>query len=258
MENEIARFVDALPGSVFTAPPDGRFDLVRSVLDDLPVLSAVMDASGRLEFANRQLLAYFGKSLEELKDWGSAGIIHPDDLPGVCEAWESSAPERHAVGHRVSQSLRRWRLPVVPDTRVAHPGRGRAHRPLAHRSVGHRRPETGRDRARRRETTPGDDRVGASASGRARRVMQVLRNGGHRLFVRRLPYRLERSDVPERGGTIAPRQLHRPDGGPACASGRRPVWGSSPDEDAGDRRGHSSRTRAGATRRIGPTYWGMP
>ena len=112
MENEIARFVDALPGSVFTAPPDGRFDLVRSVLDDLPVLSAVMDASGRLEFANRQLLAYFGKSLEELKDWGKAGIIHPDDLPGVCEAWDRALQSGTALDieyrNRCSDGIYRW------------------------------------------------------------------------------------------------------------------------------------------------------
>lgn len=56
MENELARFVDALPGPVFTAPSDGRFDLVRSVLEDLPVLSALTDASGRLELPHRQLV----------------------------------------------------------------------------------------------------------------------------------------------------------------------------------------------------------
>src|SRR4051812_12855512 len=48
MENEFARSVDALSGSVFIATPDSRLDLVRSVLEDLPVLSALMDASGRL------------------------------------------------------------------------------------------------------------------------------------------------------------------------------------------------------------------
>ena len=76
MENELARVVDALPGPVWTALSDGGFDLVRSVLAELPVLSALMDASGRLLFANRQQLEYFGKPLDELKDLGNAGLIH--------------------------------------------------------------------------------------------------------------------------------------------------------------------------------------
>jgi PAS domain S-box-containing protein len=112
MENELARSVDALPGSVVTAPPDGRLDLVRSVLEDLPVLSALMDASGRLEFANRPLLEYFGTSLEELKGWESAGPIHPDDLPGVVEAWnqalQSGTPLDLEYRNRRADGVYRW------------------------------------------------------------------------------------------------------------------------------------------------------
>ena len=97
MENQLARLVAALPGSV---------------LDDLPVLSALMDASGRLEFANRQLLEYFGKSLEELKDWGSAGVIHPDDLAGVREAWsralDSGTPLDIEYRNRRADGVYRW------------------------------------------------------------------------------------------------------------------------------------------------------
>jgi PAS domain S-box-containing protein len=112
MENEFARSVDALPGSAFTATPDGRLDLVRSVLEDLPVLSALMDASGRLEFANRQLLEYLGKPLEELKDWGNAGLIHPDDSPGVLEAWsralQSGKPLDIEYRNRRADGVYRW------------------------------------------------------------------------------------------------------------------------------------------------------
>jgi PAS domain S-box-containing protein len=112
MENERPRFVDALPGSGFTAPPDRRLDLVRSVLEDLPVLSALMDASGRLEFANRPLLEYLGKPFEELKDWGNAGLIHPDDLPGVLEAWslalQSGKPLDIEYRNRRADGVYRW------------------------------------------------------------------------------------------------------------------------------------------------------
>jgi PAS domain S-box-containing protein len=112
MENERPSFVDALPGSGFTAPPDRRLDLVRSVLEDLPVLSALMDASGRLEFANRPLLEYLGKPFEELKDWGNAGLIHPDDLPGVLDAWSlalrSGKPLDIEYRNRRADGVYRW------------------------------------------------------------------------------------------------------------------------------------------------------
>jgi hypothetical protein len=44
MKNELTR-ADFLPGSRSTAMSDGRFDILRSVLDELPVLSSLTDAS---------------------------------------------------------------------------------------------------------------------------------------------------------------------------------------------------------------------
>jgi len=112
MENELARVVDALPGPVWTALSDGGFDLVRSVLAELPVLSALMDASGRLLFANRQQLEYFGKPLDELKDLGNADLIHPDDLPSVVEAWNRAVAAGEPLDiecrNRCADGVYRW------------------------------------------------------------------------------------------------------------------------------------------------------
>jgi hypothetical protein len=44
MKNELTR-ADFLPGSRSTVMSDGRFDTLRSVLDELPVLSSLTDAS---------------------------------------------------------------------------------------------------------------------------------------------------------------------------------------------------------------------
>jgi PAS domain S-box-containing protein len=57
----------------------------RSVLDGIPGLVAVLVPNGELETANRQLLEYFGRSLEELKKWGTNDTVHPEDLPRVLE-----------------------------------------------------------------------------------------------------------------------------------------------------------------------------
>jgi PAS domain-containing protein len=38
-----------------------------------------------VQLVNRQVLEYFGKTSEELKNWIT---IHPDDLPRVIETWK--------------------------------------------------------------------------------------------------------------------------------------------------------------------------
>ena len=45
---------------------------------------------GEVEFVNQQVLDYFGKSLEELKDWRTNNAIHPDDLPRALALWTHS------------------------------------------------------------------------------------------------------------------------------------------------------------------------
>jgi formate hydrogenlyase transcriptional activator len=62
------------------------------IVDTIPALINTMTAEGELEHVNRQVLEYFGRTFEELKQWGTRDdFVHPDDLPRVMAAW------RHAL-----------------------------------------------------------------------------------------------------------------------------------------------------------------
>src|SRR6266478_4561026 len=56
---------------------------LRLTVDSIPGLVHTTTAEGKLEFVNRQLLDYFGKTLDELKGWATNDVIHPDDRSHV-------------------------------------------------------------------------------------------------------------------------------------------------------------------------------
>ena len=60
---------------------------------------------GEIEFVSRQTIEYFGKTKEELKDWSRLGIVHPDDLPRVIEAWRRAIET--GQGYEIEQRNRR-------------------------------------------------------------------------------------------------------------------------------------------------------
>ncbi|MBV8674653.1 MAG: PAS domain-containing protein, partial [Acidobacteriaceae bacterium] len=62
----------------------------RQIIDNIPGLVNASGATGDPTFFNRQELEYFGKTNEELKDWGRIDVFHPEDLPSVIEAWATS------------------------------------------------------------------------------------------------------------------------------------------------------------------------
>jgi len=39
-----------------------------------------MNAAGEVQLLNRQVLEYFGKTTEELKNWATSDAVHPDDF----------------------------------------------------------------------------------------------------------------------------------------------------------------------------------
>jgi len=45
-----------------------------------------LNATGEVELLNRQVLEYFGKTVEELKHWSTNEAVHPDDLPRMIDA----------------------------------------------------------------------------------------------------------------------------------------------------------------------------
>jgi PAS domain S-box-containing protein len=84
----------------------------RLVVEGIDALVIAMSADGVVEFVNRQSLDYFGKPLEELKDWRNNGAIHPADLGRVNTVWTESVRTGRSYGHvhrlRRSDGTYRW------------------------------------------------------------------------------------------------------------------------------------------------------
>jgi len=56
---------------------------IRLIVDTIPGLVCTLRANWEVETVNKPLREYFGKTLEELKDWQFIGVVHPDDLERV-------------------------------------------------------------------------------------------------------------------------------------------------------------------------------
>src|SRR5258706_8062874 len=86
--------------------------ILRTAVDNIPGLVAIMTAEGGVEWVNRKVLEYFGKTMDELRDWGTGSLVHPNDLPRVVAAWmhsiESGTP--YEAEHRLlrADGMYRW------------------------------------------------------------------------------------------------------------------------------------------------------
>ena len=56
---------------------------LRQVIDNIPGLVSTLAPNGETKLVNRQILEYFGKTPEELKNWKLSDAIHPADLPHI-------------------------------------------------------------------------------------------------------------------------------------------------------------------------------
>ncbi|MDH2386359.1 PAS domain S-box protein, partial [Bradyrhizobium sp. CER78] len=79
---------------------------LRSAIDGIPGLVAILAPNGELETVNRQILEYSGQSPEELRKWGTNGTIHPDDLPHVAEVFTKSIGA--GIPYHIEQRIRRF------------------------------------------------------------------------------------------------------------------------------------------------------
>lgn len=75
------------------------------IVDNIPGLVALLSATGEVEFVNRELVEYFGQTLEELKSWGANGTVHPEDLAHVVDVFSRSIAE--GIPYEILQRLRR-------------------------------------------------------------------------------------------------------------------------------------------------------
>src|SRR5579862_7703278 len=90
-----------------------RAATLQLVVDNIPGLVFTMTPAGDLEFVNRQVLDYFGGTLDELRNWTHSDALHPDDLPQVIAAWKHSLEtgepyeiEQHRI--RRADGVYRW------------------------------------------------------------------------------------------------------------------------------------------------------
>ena len=83
---------------------------LRLIVDSIPGFVITATPSGELELANLRMLTYFGKTLEELKEWSL--VIHPDDRPLVVAAWAHSVHtgDPHDIPQRLlgADGVYRW------------------------------------------------------------------------------------------------------------------------------------------------------
>src|SRR5688572_25986433 len=75
------------------------------LLDSIPGLVALLSPNGDLQFVNRQILEYAGRSIEELKDWGTNDTVHPEDLSAVIRVFTASIVS--GSPYEIVQRLRR-------------------------------------------------------------------------------------------------------------------------------------------------------
>src|SRR3984893_9946764 len=62
----------------------------RLTLDSIPGLVASLTPTGGVDFVNHPLVEYCGRTLEELKQWGTSDTVHPDDLPRVIQIFNQA------------------------------------------------------------------------------------------------------------------------------------------------------------------------
>jgi len=84
----------------------------RLLVDSIPSLVALLTASGEVQFVNRQIVDYTGRTLEELKQRGTPDTVHPEDLPRVIQTFSQSiasgSPYEILQRLRRSDGIYRW------------------------------------------------------------------------------------------------------------------------------------------------------
>jgi formate hydrogenlyase transcriptional activator len=92
----------------------------RLTVSRIPAFVSTLTASGAIEFVNDPVLEYFGRTLDELRNWAASDAVHPDDLPNVIATLHASIktgePSEVELRLRRADGAYRWFL----LRRVAH------------------------------------------------------------------------------------------------------------------------------------------
>ena len=142
---------------------------VRLIVDSIPGLVATLTPVGDVETVNKQLLEYCGRTLEELKQWGTSDTVHPDDRPRVIESFTHSItsgdPYDFETRIRRFDGIYRWfqvcglplRHPALRET----PAHDCARQPQRRWTTGVHWRSSGRDAASARGRSPRQGSIGA-------------------------------------------------------------------------------------------------
>jgi PAS domain S-box-containing protein len=92
---------------------------LRQIIDGIPGLVAAISPAGVPEVMNQPFLEYFGKTAEEMRNWSTNGVIHPDDLPRVIDAFTNSIAtgtpfDLEIRYHRADGVYRRFEVRIHP------------------------------------------------------------------------------------------------------------------------------------------------
>jgi formate hydrogenlyase transcriptional activator len=79
---------------------------LRLIVETIPGLVAVMSSDGGVEHVNRQVVDYFGRTLDDLRQWGTTDAVHPTDLPRVAGVWQHAVRtgQPYEVEHRIRRA----------------------------------------------------------------------------------------------------------------------------------------------------------
>jgi PAS domain S-box-containing protein len=97
--SQIGQFIERKRAEQALRESEAKF---RAAIDGIAGLVAIMAPSGELEAVNGPIIEYFGRTAEELKNWGTSDAVHPEDLPRVLKSYKTSL----ATGTPFHQELR--------------------------------------------------------------------------------------------------------------------------------------------------------
>jgi PAS domain S-box-containing protein len=84
----------------------------RLIVETIPGFVASLSPAGEVEFVNKGLMEYCGQGLDAMKQWGTNGTVHVDDLPHVVELFTrgitSGEPYEFDARIRRSDGTYRW------------------------------------------------------------------------------------------------------------------------------------------------------
>jgi PAS domain S-box-containing protein len=85
---------------------------VAPILDTIPGLVATLTPTGEVDSVNKELVEYCGQAVEDMRQWGTNGTVHVDDLPHVAgvfmQAISAGEPYNFEARIRRFDGVYRW------------------------------------------------------------------------------------------------------------------------------------------------------